>query len=92
MDRWGIALDRAAGIRKVTPILANVLGAIYSLYMTWNTYVHPDREFSRFEKPIGDLFGANGLMVGWLLICVGCLIYGYRFYQASKVSQQRPNH
>jgi hypothetical protein len=91
MQRWAAALDRATGIPNVTPVAINVLGAVYSLYMVWNTYAHPDRELNRLERPIAGLLGANGVIAGWLLICLGCLLYGYRFYKISKASHQRPN-
>ncbi len=91
MQKLAAALDRATGIPNATPIVINLLGAVYSLYMVWNTYAHPDRELHRFERPIAGLFGADGVIVSWLFICVGCSIYGYRFYKISKASQQRPN-
>jgi uncharacterized protein YacL len=91
MQRWAAALDRATGIPNVTPIVVNALGAVYSLYMVLNTYAHPNREFHRFERPIASVFGADGVMIAWLLICAGCLTYGYRFYKISKASQQRSN-
>ena len=90
IQRWATTLDQRAGIPNVAAVFANVLGVAYSLYMIWYTYAHPGREFNRFEKPIVDLLGVNGLMVAWLLICGGCLIYGYRFYKKSKSSRPRP--
>lgn len=91
LRRLAALLDRVTGIPNATPVVANLLASVYALYRVFDTYAHPDREYARVERGVARYFGANGVIIFWLIVCGGCLIYAYRFYKASMNAKQRPN-
>jgi hypothetical protein len=82
-----VVLDRMTGIPNATPILVNAVCAVYAVYRAWETVTHPGRDLHSFEKPIFFLLGTTGVMAAWVLIGVGCIWYGYRFFRESQASR-----